>query len=123
MSIFSHFQNRYSASQEEELTLQEYLDICKEMGIKALRGNQTNWVYKAQKEEEISNLIKGLRFIDRNFNISGHNSYSTDAILESFPFNFPASRFLYWYSSKLKFLEYNLYNLKIQNLSTYLVLK
>jgi len=82
----------------------EYLDICKEMGIKALRGNQSNWIYKAQKD--ISNITKGLRFIDRNFNISGHNSYSTEAILESYPFNFPASRFLYWYSSKFKFLEY-----------------
>jgi len=84
----------------------EYLKICKEMGIKALRGNQTNWIYKAQKEEDISKITKGLRFIDRNFNISGHNSYSTDAILKSFPFNFPASRFLYWYSSKFRFLEY-----------------
>ena len=83
----------------------EYLDICKEMGIKALRGNQTNWIYKAQKED-ISIITKGLRFIDRNFNISGHNSYSRDTILESFPFNFPASRFLYWYSSTFKFLEY-----------------
>lgn len=30
MSIFSHYQNRYEATQEEEFTIQEYLDICKE---------------------------------------------------------------------------------------------
>jgi len=29
MNIFSHFQNRYEAAQEEEFTLQEYLEICK----------------------------------------------------------------------------------------------
>lgn len=29
MTIFAHYQNRYTATQEEEYSLQEYLDICK----------------------------------------------------------------------------------------------
>ena len=29
MSIFSHYQTRYEVTQEEEYTLQEYLEICK----------------------------------------------------------------------------------------------
>ncbi|BFM05707.1 PrkA family serine protein kinase [Halioxenophilus aromaticivorans] len=29
MSIFSHYQDRYATTQEEELTIQEYLDLCK----------------------------------------------------------------------------------------------
>jgi serine protein kinase len=29
MSIFSHYQDRYSATQQEELSIQEYLDLCK----------------------------------------------------------------------------------------------
>ncbi|HEX4940412.1 MAG TPA: PrkA family serine protein kinase, partial [Candidatus Kapabacteria bacterium] len=29
MSIFSHYQSRYETTQEEEYSLQEYLDICK----------------------------------------------------------------------------------------------
>ncbi|MEH6650038.1 MAG: PrkA family serine protein kinase [Motiliproteus sp.] len=29
MSIFSNYKNRYEATQEEELTLQQYLDLCK----------------------------------------------------------------------------------------------
>ena len=29
MGVFEHFQERYDSSQEEELTLQEYLEICK----------------------------------------------------------------------------------------------
>ncbi|MFT7561793.1 MAG: serine protein kinase [Flavobacteriales bacterium] len=30
MTIFSHYQNRYEGTQEEELSLQEYLNLCKE---------------------------------------------------------------------------------------------
>lgn len=30
MTIFSHFQERYETTQEEELTIQEYLDLCKQ---------------------------------------------------------------------------------------------
>lgn len=30
MSIFNHFQNRYQSTQEEVMSLQEYLDLCKE---------------------------------------------------------------------------------------------
>jgi len=29
MTIFSHYQDRYTSTKEEELTLQEYLDLCK----------------------------------------------------------------------------------------------
>ncbi|TPW11985.1 MAG: serine protein kinase, partial [Halothiobacillaceae bacterium] len=29
MSIFSHYQNRFDHDKEEELTIQEYLEICK----------------------------------------------------------------------------------------------
>ena len=30
MSIFNHFQNRYQQAQEEECSLQEYFELCKE---------------------------------------------------------------------------------------------
>ncbi len=30
MSIFSHYRDRYEATQEEELSIQEYLDLCKQ---------------------------------------------------------------------------------------------
>lgn len=30
MTIFSQYQNRYTATQEEEMSIQEYLDLCKE---------------------------------------------------------------------------------------------
>lgn len=30
MTIFSHFQNRFEATRQEEYSLQEYLDLCKQ---------------------------------------------------------------------------------------------
>ncbi len=30
MTIFNHYQDRYESTLEEELSLQEYLDLCKE---------------------------------------------------------------------------------------------
>lgn len=30
MSIFSHFQERFEATRQEEYSLQEYLDLCKQ---------------------------------------------------------------------------------------------
>ena len=30
MSIFSHFQQRYETTRQEEFSLQEYLDLCKQ---------------------------------------------------------------------------------------------
>jgi len=83
----------------------EYIPICKEKGIKAYRGNQPSWVYKAKSEEDELLLRKGLKFLDSYFNIFGHNAYSLDAVKRDFPFNIPASRFLRPYSKKLKILE------------------
>ena len=83
----------------------DYLSVCSEMGIRAFRGNQSSWIYRPLKEENISIAIKLLRFIDRNFNITGHNSYSFNQINFSIPINIRASRFLYWYSQKFKVLE------------------
>ena len=83
----------------------EYLNICKELGIRAFRGNQSSWIYRPLKEENVSVFIKLLRFIDRNFNITGHNTFSFNQINKSIPINIKASRFLYWYSKRFKVLE------------------
>lgn len=82
----------------------EYISICRKMGIKAYRGNESSWIYRARNEENESLLRRGLRLIDACFNISGHNSYSIDRIARDFPFNIPSSRFLRPYSNRLKIL-------------------
>jgi peptidoglycan/xylan/chitin deacetylase (PgdA/CDA1 family) len=56
----------------------QYLAVCEEMGIKAYRGNQSSWIYKAKSEENESLFIRGVRLIDTYVNIYGHNCYSID---------------------------------------------
>lgn len=83
----------------------QYLSICEEMGIKAYRGNESSWLYKAKSQEDELLIKKVLRLIDAYFNISGHNSYSLNNVSYTLPINIPSSRFLRPYSPYLKFLE------------------
>jgi peptidoglycan/xylan/chitin deacetylase (PgdA/CDA1 family) len=83
----------------------EYLSVCKEMGIKAYRGNESSWLYQPRSRHEESLLRRGLRFIDAYVNISGHNAYSIDKLGSTSPYNIPSSRFLRPYSPRLKVLE------------------
>ena len=83
-----------------------YLDVCHEMGIKAYRGNESPWIYRAKSEENPSWLSKGLRVLDGYFNISGYNCYSINNIERKLPFNFPSSRLFFRpINAKLKILE------------------
>jgi len=83
----------------------KYLAIIKEMGIKAYRGNASSWIHRSKNQKHKSTLNKGLRLIDSYLNISGHNSYSLQSTGKHIPYNIPSSRFLYWYSNRLKILE------------------
>ena len=83
----------------------EYISICRTMGIKTYRGNESFWVYSAKNRERQSLLRRGLRFLDVYFNISGHNCYSIDKVGFDFPFNIPSSRLLRPYLSNLSILE------------------
>lgn len=75
----------------------QYLAICKKMGIKAYRGNLSS--------EKGSLITRILHLADAYFNISGHNAYSLDNLSHDYCVNIPSSRFLRPYSSSLKFLE------------------
>lgn len=84
---------------------QHYLHVCKEYGVKAYRGNEKNWMYKANTSNENSWLKRLCRLIDAYVNISGNHTYclknmETDPIV-----NIPSSRFLRPYNSRLSILE------------------
>ncbi len=81
------------------------LNICKELGIKSYRGNQRFNLFKGRNGFKDKLYIKVLNFLDYFFNILGHHAYSIDSIKNSCPVNITASRFIFWYSNKLKFLE------------------
>ena len=79
-----------------------YLDVCSELGIKAYRGNESAWFYRATSKEDESWLRRGIRLLDAYLNISGHNCYS---LTKSIPLNIPSSRFLRPYSPRSQILE------------------
>jgi len=82
-----------------------YLSICRELGIKAYRGNERSWIYQAKRKENETYFRRGIRLLDAYIRISGHNCYAQDELGSSLPLNIPSSRFLRPFSKKLKVLE------------------
>lgn len=82
-----------------------YLAVCKELGIRAYRGNESSWMYQAKNEDDESLLRRAIRLADAYVNFSSHNAYSWHGITSSFPHNIPSSRFLRPYSPRLRLLE------------------
>ncbi len=83
----------------------DYMGKCREKGIKAFRGNEKSWMYRAKSDQEESLTRRALRLMDAYMNISGHNAYSMDEIASAFPFNIPSSRFLRPYLKPIRALE------------------
>ena len=84
---------------------EEYLQVCKEVGIICIRGNERSWLYEARNNEKESLFRRACRLIDAYINISGNNCYSDTYLSNKAPVNIPSSRFLRPYSSKLKILD------------------
>lgn len=92
---------------------ERYLKACAEGGIICFRGNEQSWLYKAIEAKSETLIRRALRLTDAYINISGHHCYSDEYMLQTFPVNVPASRFLRPFHSKLKFLEaLKLYRIK-----------
>jgi peptidoglycan/xylan/chitin deacetylase (PgdA/CDA1 family) len=83
----------------------EYLQVCRELGIICIRGNEHSWLYEARNAEKENLTRRALRLIDAYINISGHNCYDDDYLKSKFPVDIAASRFLRPFSGKLKILD------------------
>ena len=83
----------------------EYLKVCKELGIICCRGNERSWIYKALSQKKENLFRRAVRLIDAYINLSGHNCYSDEYLRRKYPINIPSSRFLRPYDEKLKALE------------------
>ena len=83
----------------------EYLQICRELGIICYRGNEQHWLYEARNGEKESLIRRSLRFLDAYINLSGNNCYSENYLKSKYPIDIPSSRFLRPYSKKLKLLD------------------
>jgi hypothetical protein len=83
-----------------------YIRVCSQLGIKAFRGNESGWIYRAVNERtKQSTMRRALRLIDAYINISGHNCSTFERTRSSVPFDMPSSRFLRPYSKSLRRLE------------------
>ena len=80
----------------------DYLRVCKELGIICVRGNEPSWLYEARNKSNENQFRRALRLTDAYFNISGHNCYTDQDLKNGQLINIPSSRFLRPYSSKLK---------------------
>jgi len=83
----------------------EYLDVCKGLGIICYRGNELSSIYKATPSKDRTFLLRSLRVADAYINISGQNCYSDEYMKSGDLVNIPASRFLRPYSKKLEFFD------------------
>jgi peptidoglycan/xylan/chitin deacetylase (PgdA/CDA1 family) len=81
------------------------LRVCRELGIRAYRGNPTSWVYTPRRGEDESTARRGIRLLDAYIPVSGMNAQNPAKQTAAFPYNVPASRFLRPYSPTLKALE------------------
>ena len=83
----------------------DYLLICKELGIMCIRGNESSWLYEPRSGRKESLVRRALRLADTYINISGQNCYGVEQLKNKLPVNIPASRFLRPFSSRLQVLD------------------
>lgn len=83
----------------------DYLQVCRDKGIMAYRGNENSWLHQARKSEQESPLRRILRLLDAYLNLSGHDGHCMDEMARQFPYNILSSRFLRPHSRRLKAFE------------------
>ena len=83
----------------------EYLSVLSAHEIKAYRGNEKSWLYKAVDNAEEKLIRRALRLLDAYLNLSGANSYSVKSINPVMPYNIPSSRFLRPISNRYSMFE------------------
>ncbi len=84
---------------------EDYLQVCNELGILCIRGNESSWLYEARSGQKENIIRRGVRLADSFINISGHNCYREETLEKKLPINVPASRFLRPFSPILKSLD------------------
>lgn len=82
-----------------------YLQSCKDHGIKAYRGNEKSWMYKAYTSKTNSWYKRVGRLADAYVNLSGYHTYSMKNLEKDPVLNIPSSRFLRPYNKRLSILE------------------
>lgn len=95
-----------------------YLNVCKKLGITSFRGNEKSQIYISSNGASQTLMRRAMRLVDSYINITGHHCYENEQMKESILVNIPSSRFLRPYSAKLVLLD-RLKFLRIKNAMTY----
>lgn len=83
----------------------DYLELCRQAGIVAYRGNPRSWVYEPKKQGDETLLRRGLRLADSYLNLTGHHGHALGDLAFGPLVDVPASRFLRPYARRLRALE------------------
>ncbi|WP_284651810.1 polysaccharide deacetylase family protein [Flavobacterium terrisoli] len=83
----------------------DYLNVCKDLGIICYRGNERSWLYAAKNSKKESLFRRAFRLIDVYINLSGNNCYSEASMKGKIPVDIPSTRLLRAYSKKTAFLD------------------
>lgn len=81
-----------------------HLEVLRQSGFTAYRGNERGWFYGAYTEEQQTPTRRALRLLDTYLNLSGHHTYPLPQA-ENGLLNLPSSRFLRPFSPQLAPLE------------------
>lgn len=79
----------------------EALEIAKEKGVVAYRGNEDHILYRTRNDDSQLLLIRAFRLLDHYINLSGYHTYPLPRKNANVPINIPASRFFRPWSSLL----------------------
>ncbi|MBP9080104.1 MAG: polysaccharide deacetylase family protein [Flavobacteriales bacterium] len=82
-----------------------YLNICRQFGIEAYRGNERSWAQVAKSSEEETLVRRGVRLLDTWINLTGHNCHPWPNVSAGLPVNIPSSRFLRPWNKHTRWLE------------------
>lgn len=80
-----------------------YLDVCRELGIVAYRGNPDAWAYRERGEDDESSVQRAVRLADAYLPLTGR--HSTPLRAEEVPVNVAASRYLRPWTAALRAFE------------------
>jgi hypothetical protein len=71
---------------------ERHLDVCREIGLRAFRGNEPTWFHQACPDAERRMLARGFRLADTYISVAGAQDH--EPIIRHGMVNVPASRFL-----------------------------
>jgi len=80
-----------------------HLEVCRDLGFVAYRGNPETWPYRARPDEAESLVRRGVRLADAYLPLTGRAGHPR--VGSSAPVNVPASRHLRPYNHTLRHLE------------------